>query len=442
MLNAFLSFIADQQLFTPNHRLLLTVSGGIDSVVLTELCRRAGFAFGIAHCNFQLRGEDSEGDEAFVRALAHHCGVEYHVRRFDTKRFAETEGISTQMAARELRYPWFEELRKTHRYDYILTAHHQDDLLETILLNLTRGTGLAGLHGILPKNGFIVRPLLFATRREISAFLTQQGLTWREDSSNASVDYVRNRLRHDVVPVLREINPRVSAAAAQLAERVRASETLLSEYCKGLEADILQTEGGTQRLFIAPLEKQPAGLEVLARWLSGFGFRYLQAKKIWAARNGQTGQHFFSSTHTLTLDRGNWLISPIKEPNEISYALKEKDGEIVYTEGCIQWAAVTELDLEKNPDVAYLNADALAFPLTLRLWRPGDWFCPLGMSGKRKKVSDYLVDVKVPRNLKERVYVLESEGKIAWLVGFRTDERFKISDKTAKITRFIKNTIH
>ncbi|AEI50640.1 tRNA lysidine(34) synthetase TilS [Runella slithyformis] len=438
MLNAFLTFITEHQLFTPASRLLLTVSGGIDSVVLTELCRQAGFTFGIAHCNFQLRGDDSEADEAFVRALAHRCGAECYVRRFDAKTFAKNEGISTQMAARELRYPWFEELRQVHRYDYILTAHQQDDLLETILMNITRGTGLAGLYGILPKNGFIVRPLLFATRTEISTFLTQRRLTWREDSSNASVDYVRNRLRHDVIPTLRTINPNISAAAARLSERVKASETLLSAYTKGLEAEILQTDGATHRLFIAALEKQAAPLELLARWLSDFGFHYHQIKKIWTARNGQTGQRFFSSTHILTLDRGGWLVHPVQKPTEISYTLEEKDREIVYSEGCLQWVEVEKLSSEKNPNVAYLDADALAFPLTLRLWQPGDWLCPLGMQGKRKKISDFLVDVKVPRSLKGQVYVVESEGNIAWLVGFRGDERFKVNEKTTKILKFTK----
>ncbi|WP_428662180.1 tRNA lysidine(34) synthetase TilS [Runella sp.] len=436
MLHAFISFISEKQLFTPAGRLLLTVSGGIDSVVLAELCHQAGFSFGIAHCNFQLRGEDSEGDEVFVRQLAQKYQVECHVQRFDAKALAKTEGISTQMAARELRYPWFEEIRRENNYDYILTAHHQDDLLETMLLNLTRGTGLAGLHGILPKKDFLVRPLLFATRNDIMTFLSQHQLAWREDSSNASVDYVRNRLRHDVIPILRELNPKVSAAAAQLAERVKATENILAESSKNIEAEIIQMEGSNVWLNIEALEHHIEPVEYLAHWLNNFDFSYGQVKHIWANRKGQTGKRFFSPTYSLTLDRGKWLVHPITKRNNITYQLQENDKEIVYAQGCLEWGVVGEYIFERNPGVAYFDADRLTFPLTLRPWQVGDWFCPLGMAGKRKKVSDFLVDTKVPRGVKDQVYVLESSGKIAWIVGFRTDERFKITEKTKNILNF------
>jgi tRNA(Ile)-lysidine synthase len=436
MLHAFVSFINEKQLFAPTDRLLLAVSGGIDSVVLAELCRQAGFTFGIAHCNFQLRGIDSEGDEIFVQELAQNYRVECHVQRFETKVFAKNKGISTQMAARELRYRWFEDLRRTHRYDYILTAHHQDDLLETILINITRGTGLAGLHGILPKNGHLVRPLVFATRTEIKAFLTQHQLAWREDSSNASTDYMRNRLRHDVIPILRELNPKVSAAAAQLAERVKAVENILKHQNNLLRTDIVQTDGPNQWIDIEYLAQQIEPVEFLAAQLNDFGFTYEQAKRIWTRRNGQTGQHFFSPTHTLILDRGRWLVHLTQEPDSTVYELDENDTEIGYAQGILSWVK-TEVDMmESNQATAYFDADELRFPLRLRRWQPGDWFCPLGMKGKRKKISDFLVDAKVPSTLKNQIYVLESEGKIAWLMGFRTDDRFKINEKTTKAIKF------
>lgn len=436
MLHAFVSFINEKQLFTPTDRLLLAVSGGIDSVVLAKLCHQAGFPFGIAHCNFQLRGDASEGDEVFIWELARFYGVEYHVQRFDTKTLAKKEGISTQMAARELRYRWFEDLRRTHRYDYILTAHHQDDLLETILINLTRGTGLAGLHGILPKNGHLVRPLLFATRTEIKAFLTQHLLAWREDSSNASTDYMRNRLRHDVIPILRELNPKVSAAAAQLAERVKAVENILAHQNNILRTNIVQTDGPNQWIDIERLAQQIEPVEFLAAQLNDFGFTNEQARRIWACRNGQTGQRFFSPTHTLTLDRGRWLVHLTQEPDSTIYELEENDTEIIYSEGSLTWEKTKVALAERNPKTAYFDADVLRFPLRLRRWQPGDWFCPLGMQGKRKKISDFLVDAKVPSTLKSQIYVLESEGKIAWLVGFRADERFKITEKTTQVTKF------
>ena len=442
MLKAFLRFITENQLFTPTDRLLLTVSGGIDSVVLTQLCHEAGFSFGIAHCNFQLRGEDSEGDQLFVRQLAQKYGIDCHVQRFETKAFAKKRGISTQMAARELRYSWFEEIRQQFHYDYILTAHHQDDLLETVLLNLVRGTGLAGLHGILPKKDRLVRPLLFAPRNDIQAFLTQNHLPWREDSSNASVDYTRNRLRHHVVPILKELNPNVAASVATLAERVKAAENLLEASRKSIEAEIIRTEGSTTTINIAPLEQQVAPVELLAQWLTGFGFTYQQSKLIWLNRKGQTGKRYFSPTHTLIMNRGKWLLAPTQIPNSAFYELHETSGEINYSGGHLAWTMGKITVAENKNEVAYMDADALTFPLKLRLWEPGDWFCPLGMKGKRKKISDFLVDAKVPRNRKDQVYVLESGGAIAWLVGFRLDERFKISETTVRILKFSKCTSH
>ena len=442
MLQSFSAYISEQSLFTPADRLLLTVSGGIDSMVLTELCRQAGLHFGIAHCNFQLRGQDSEDDEAFVRETAAKYKAAFHVQRFDPKSLAHAKGISTQMAARELRYPWFETIRHQFNYDYILTAHHQDDLLETLLLNLTRGTGLAGLHGILPKNGCLVRPLLFAPRSEIAAFAAQHHLIWREDSSNASTDYVRNRLRHEVIPVLREINPRVSAAAAVLAERVKATEAILEAKRKEAEAEVVRRSGSGVWLTIERLEQQVAPLELLAHWLNHYGFDYAQSKHIWANRNGQTGKQYFSATHTLTLDRGKYLVTPAHEAAPICYVWEESDQELFYAKGRMHWERVQTPVFESNPETAYFDADTLAFPLTLRLWQPGDWFCPLGMQGKRKKISDFLVDRKVPRSLKNQVYVLESAGAIVWLVGIRMDERFSIKETTDKIIKFSHHIIY
>ncbi len=436
MLQAFLRFITENQLFKPTDRLLLAVSGGIDSVVLTELCHQAGFTFGLAHCNFQLRGKDSEGDEVFVQQLAQQYGVDCHIHRFETKEFAKKRGISIQMAARELRYSWFEEIRQQFHYAYILTAHHQDDLLETVLLNLTRGTGLAGLHGILPQKERLVRPLLFTPRNDIQTFLTQNQLPWREDSSNASVDYARNRLRHHVVPILKELNPNVADSVATLAERVKATENLLAASRKSIEAEIITTEGSTITIAITPLEQQVAPIELLAQWLADFGFTYQQSKLIWLNRKGQTGKQYFSPTYTLTMNRGKWLVAPTHIPSSVVYELLEPSGKIHYAGGHLTWTIGETPVTENKNEIAYMDAEVLTFPIKLRLWRPGDWFCPLGMKGKRKKISDFLVDAKVPRNRKDQVYVLESGGEIAWLVGLRLDERFKISETTVKILRF------
>ena len=442
MLKDFVLYIKEKQLFNPSERLLLTISGGIDSVVLADLCHQAGLLFGIAHCNFQLRGEESEGDEAFVRKLAQKYSVAFHSQRFETKAFSHQNGLSTQMAARELRYKWFEKIRQEYNYNYILTAHHQDDLLETVLLNLTRGTGLAGLHGILPKNGFLVRPLLFATRDRIAHFLQQMQLTWREDSSNQTNDYLRNRLRHEVIPILQEMNPKVAVAVSELAERVRATEEIVAESMLLAAKEVILEENDSTWISYDKLKQHSAPLERLSHWLAKYDFTYYQTKVIWESRNGQAGKQFFSTTHTLIADRNHWIITPTKKEQLLEFRLESEEGEINYPNGLLKWEVINAVEnviAETNLNEILLDADALSFPLTLRLWQKGDWFCPLGMKGKRKKISDFLIDNKVPRNLKEKVYILETERKIAWVVSFRPDERFKVNEKTKKYIKFSNN---
>jgi tRNA(Ile)-lysidine synthase len=437
MLEDFISYINEKQLFIPVEHLLLTVSGGIDSVVLAELCHQAGLKFGIAHCNFQLRGKESESDEKFVQELARKYGVTFHTQRFETEAFAQQSGFSIQMAARELRYEWFEKIRQKHGYDYILTAHHQDDLLETILLNLTRGTGLAGLHGILPKKGFLVRPLLFATRDRIFQFLQQMRLTWREDSSNQTNDYLRNRLRHEVIPILQEMNPKVAAAVSELADRVRATEEIVAGSMRLAAQEAVHEENGSLWISYEKLEQLSAPLERLSYWLANYHFTYYQTKGIWKSRKGQAGKQFFSPSHTLITDRNHWIITPTGKRQASPRLITSETGEIRYPNGLLKWETMDKIEkIDTDPNVIYLDADELTFPITLRLWQKGDRFCPLGMQGKQKKISDFLIDSKVPRNVKERVYILETEGKIAWLVGFRADERFKSKEKTKKYIKF------
>ncbi|MFN8348630.1 MAG: tRNA lysidine(34) synthetase TilS [Spirosomataceae bacterium] len=439
MLKDFLGYIKEKQLFSASARLLLTVSGGIDSVVLAHLCHRSKLVFGIAHCNFQLRGSESDEDEQFVRDLAHTYAVPFYTQRFDTKTFAAQHGISTQMAARQLRYEWFAQIRREENYDHILTAHHQDDLLETVLLNLTRGTGLAGLHGILPKNGFLVRPLLFAARTALFAYLQQMKLTWREDSSNETNDYLRNRLRHAVIPILQEMNPKVSAAVAELAEHVIAAEEIIAESLRQTAAEAVQSEGGVVRISYEKTIALSAPIERLWYRLKAYGFSYRQTKLIWESRNGQVGKQFYSPTHTLINDRQHWLITPTDANTSTTWTINSEEGELSFPGGRLTWHPIElkeEFAFKTTPNVIYLNTEQLLFPLTLRPWRAGERFCPAGMQGKQKKISDFLIDCKVPRTLKEKVFVLESDNKIAWIIGFRSDERFKATESTKKITKF------
>jgi tRNA(Ile)-lysidine synthase len=439
MLEAFLRYINEKQLFDGTQRLLLAVSGGLDSVVLVRLCFEAKLHFDIAHCNFQLRGDESDQDAVFVRALAQQHGTGFYEQRFDTKVFAQTNGVSTQMAARTLRYEWFEQIRTQHGYDYLLTAHHQDDLLETILINLTRGTGLAGLHGILPKNGTTVRPLLFATRAQIQQYASQHDLSWREDSSNATTDYVRNRLRHEVVPVLRDINPQVAAAAGELAERVAASEYILQEANAQVAQKVITQTDNYLKINYETLTQYAYSVERLAQWLAPLGFGYADTKRIWAQRDAAVGKQFLSSTHLLVKDRGAWVVTPRQAPSRAREVLFESKS--VELDGLqLDWELVNEPDFNAPPDIAYLDADTLTWPLTLRPWREGDWFCPLGMKGKKQKVSDFLVNIKHPRNLKASVYVLENQGEITWIAGLRIDDRYKIKKNTKNILKFLINS--
>lgn len=435
MLEVFLRYINEKQLFSYDDKLLLAVSGGVDSVALIHLCKEAQLNVGIAHCNFQLRGEESEQDAVFVRALAEKYAVELYEQRFDTKAFAQNNGLSTQMAARRLRYEWFEQIRQQHGYDWLLTAHHQDDLLETVLLNLTRGTGLAGLHGILHRNGTTIRPLLFATRPQIHQYALNQGLQWREDSSNASTDYLRNRLRHEVVPTLHDINPQVSSAVAELAERVVAAEQILKESREALESTITERHGDTLRIDYEKLSQYTFPEERLAQWIADFGFGYTDAQKIWRHRGALVGKQFLSPTHVLTKDRGGYVVTPRHRQKEV-YSIDEPSGQIRLLSDTLEWEEATEADFNAPSHQTYVDAEALRWPLTLRTWQEGDWFCPLGMKGKRQKLSDFLINAKVSRALKERVYVLESDQKIVWVVGFRLDERFKIEKNTKKIIKF------
>jgi len=437
MLSQFEQFIKVKSLFTPDDRLLLTISGGIDSVVLAKLCYIAGFNFGIAHCNFQLRGEESEGDQEFVEALAINYKVPFYVTRFSTKDYSKANGLSTQMAARNLRYEWFEQIRRNEKYDYIVTAHHQDDLLETILMNLTRGTGLAGLHGIAPKNGPIVRPMLFATRQNIEDFVKQNSLPWREDSSNASNDYVRNRLRHEVIPILRDINPQISAAAFQLAERVQTSEEIIQADFETSTPQLISHKEGQVWINKALLASLPGPVERLHYYLAKYGFTYFQSSQILQQRNQSVGKQFFSSSHQLVNDRVHWVLTTVNSPASSPILLVNPSGDLAYPYGHLQWEKepISSESIIKTSAVACLDFDTLTFPLCIRPWRNGDWFCPSGMKGKRKKVSDFLVDSKIPRNLKPNVWVLESGGEIAWLIGFRIDQRFITTTESTTILR-------
>ena len=437
MVDQFLAYISEKELFSRENKILLAVSGGIDSVVMARLFADAGFSVGIAHCNFELRAEESDEDEKFVRKLARKMGAEYHVKHFDTEQFAVDHKMSTQMAARELRYNWFEQLALEEGYDYIALAHHQNDLLETILLNLSRGTGIAGLHGIMPKRGRFVRPLLFADKEMMYAFVTEKQLIWREDSSNASTKYYRNKIRQEVIPPLQELNPNLPQTISQTAEKIGAVERYFYRQADQLRQKAIRQERPDWLLKLELLSATEEPVLFLSELLAPWGFSYSQARDVWQASQQEgtvAGKIMDSPTHRLNIDRAQLVISPKNLQEYQSLEIQEDEKLVQYTDWHFSFEEKTAEGYQIKPDrqLAALDKDKLKYPLKLRKWKAGDWFCPLGMN-KKKKLSDFMIDEKIPLNLKERVLVLTSGESIAWIVGYRIDNRFKLTDKSQEV---------
>lgn len=436
MLDRIQPFIQEHALFSPTDQLLVAVSGGLDSVVLADVLHRLGVKFAVAHCHFGLRGEEADADEQFVRKLASTYEAPYFVEFFQTKKFAEQEGISTQMAARALRYEWFERIRAQQGYAAVATAHHQRDTAETMLLNLTHGTGLAGLHGIRPRAGHLVRPLLAVSKPDLYDYVVENRLIWREDASNDSPVYQRNRLRLEVLPVLRDINPSLDHTMSVTAERVGAAEEIVRRYVEETAAQAQRQEPEATYLDIRLLQKTAATALVLHELLRPFGFSYLVTKDIVQSFGAEPGRRFESPTHQLVKDRDQLVITPRKLQHFGTHQLQAGQ-EALKIDGLHLRTELLEIpegyDVPKGKALAALDADVLKFPLTVRPWQEGDWFMPIGMKGK-KKLSDFLIDQKVPLNLKDNVWVLVSaDGKIAWVIGFRPDERFKVTENTERV---------
>jgi tRNA(Ile)-lysidine synthase len=434
MLDKFITYIREKALFGPEEKVLLAVSGGIDSMVLLHLFSQAGFSFGVAHCNFGLRGEESDADEAFVKKLAKKYKAPVYTEQFETAAFAEREKISIQMAARVLRYEWFGKLLRTEGYAYVATAHHLNDTVETVLLNLTRGTGIAGLHGILPKNGRTIRPMLFVDKETLYDYVVENQLVWREDSSNETNQYGRNLVRNEVVPLLKGLNPNLEETLAHTVERVGAVERVFAARVDALRQAALRTDGEVHYLSLPVLRGEPEpGIE-LGELLKDYHFNYAQALDVAAALDAEPGKRFDSPTHTLVKDRDQLVVTP--KPLTFFQTGKLEGGQPSFENEVLKLAAQTlpveGYKISTSPKVAALDLQTLKFPLRIRRWKEGDWFCPLGMTSK-KKISDFLIDEKVPLNLKERVWVLLSGDSIAWIIGHRIDNRFKITDKTEQV---------
>ena len=439
MLDTFLQFIQKKDLFHLSDAILLAISGGIDSVVMAHLFAQTSFNFAIAHCNFGLRGAASDEDENFVRNLAANYEVPFYTERFETEKFAATEKISIQMAARELRYAWFGQLLKTEGYSYLAVAHHLDDVLETILLNLAKGTGIAGLRGIRVKNDKVIRPLLFAGKEEIRAYVEEHQLAWREDSSNSSDKYQRNLIRHQVVPVLQQINPNLLKAVESTVERVEAVEAIFYAQISQIQQEACFIRERNFYIEVKKLLKNPGLSVILDKLLEPYGFNYIQAdtiaQKIAAGIVPEIiGKTFYSHTHRLDIDREHLIVSSLHRKPFENLEI-DADTESMEASGfslTFERKEANTFEMKADKNSAALDFDRLIFPLTLRKWAPGDWFMPLGMRHK-KKLSDFMIDRKIPLNLKDKVYVLTSGNDIVWVVSHRIDERFKITADTQTV---------
>jgi len=409
------------------------VSGGVDSIVLAHLCKMSKMEFSIAHCNFNLRGEESDADEAFVKELAEKLEVPFFTQSFNTLKFAENAGISIQMAARELRYNWFEELSNSMEFDFTLTAHHANDNLETFLINLIRGTGPEGLQGIKDKHHQLIRPLINFSRSEIEEFANTESLKWREDSSNASDKYMRNRIRHHMVPLMQELNPQLLETFAKTQQHLNESMELVEDYMSLLYPKIISRDVFGYALDIAFLKKVPNSKQVLYQLLKSFGFT--EWNDVHDLMDAQTGKMVLSDTHRLIKDRNRLLLTEIQDETiNKEYQLEKGEEFVMIPEfGTLHLTEVEKFDKSATNSI-FVPIRKLKFPLLIRKWKEGDFFVPFGMKGK-KKLSDYFKDEKFSLPQKEQTWLLFSGEDLVWIINQRADNRFSVEKGDREILK-------
>jgi tRNA(Ile)-lysidine synthase len=433
MLQSFKNHINQNLSFLKESKLLIAISGGLDSVVLTHVCHELKWNMALAHCNFNLRGDESEADENFVLQLADDLSLEVFIESFETETYAKANKLSIQMAARELRYSFFQELAAQLKFDYILTAHHADDNLETFLINLSRGTGLEGLSGIPEINNDIVRPLLLFSRDDIEAYAKTHNLKWREDSSNLSTKYLRNKLRHEVIPKLKETNPEFLKNFNATQQHLNDSHELIKDRIEDVSKHIVKTISKTEIHFnIAKLQKLNNPKAYLYKLLKDYKFTEWQ--DVYDLMDVQSGKQLFSQTHRLLKDREHLvLIEIVSDENNETIHISEYNEKIETSLGMLYIETATQIN-NSSTSTIYVDKDLLKFPLQVRQWRKGDYFYPFGMQGK-KKLSKFFKDEKLSIFEKEQIWLLCSQNNIVWIINKRLDDRFKITERTDQILK-------
>jgi len=428
-------YINSKKLFKKEDKILIAISGGMDSVVLTELLNLLKYNISLAHCNFHLRSEESNKDEAFVKKLAKKLNLKLHIKHFNTEVFAKENSYSIEEAARILRYNWFEDIRKKLSLNYIATAHHLDDKIETFFINITAGTGIRGIRSIKEKNDKIVRPLLFAKRKDIENYANENNIEYRTDKSNFETKFIRNKFRHEILPKFSEINPSFQETMSKNFDIFSNIEKIYDNYIYNSSKKIVSFKNDLVYINLKKLLKEIVPETLLFEIIKKYGFNYSQTQDILKFEDKlQSGKHFFSKKYRLIINRKDLIISKISEIDNGVFFIEENQIEI--DKPVALRIKIIEnnksFKLIKDKKIAYFDADKIKFPLKLRIRKDGDFFHPFGMKGK-KLISDYFTDIKLNTFEKENVYLLISNGKIIWIVGHRTDDKFKITSKTKNI---------
>jgi tRNA(Ile)-lysidine synthase len=428
-------YINQHFLIAHNEKIIVGVSGGADSVALIHILRSLNYNCIIAHCNFHLRDEESMRDEFFVTQLAQQYNSPFFNIDFQTKEYASQNKISIEMAARDLRYAWFEQLRIQENANYIAVAHHADDVVETVLMNLTRGTGIDGLTGIKPQNGHVIRPFLGITRADIMQYITDNKLSFVLDSTNKNVDFLRNKFRNQIIPIFEKINPSFTENLRQTIEQLNDVAGIYNNYINDVLQKIVTKKDEDIYLSIEKLKNETAIKSILYEIIKDYGFNSSQAINILKNIDASSGKQYFSANYRLVKDREFLIINKTEtqiETIEINSADTQLSSPINLL---LQKTAMTDdFNIDKSPNVAYFDFDKLKYPLTIRHWQEGDFFYPFGMTNK-KKLSDFFIDKKINLHQKEKTWLLVSDNQIIWIVGQRTDDRFKITDKTKFILK-------